>query len=91
MESACFVWADGVRVKLTSYEWNTISCNADEALAEFKRHGVKIEYCLIIIHNHLLRSGFSEGDRGFYRRMKEAGFMGMFLLYVNGKTYIIEE
>ena len=91
VESAYFFWADGTRIKITSYEWTTISCNADEALEEFERHGVKIEYCLLIIHNHLLPTGFSAGDRGFYKRMKEAGFMGMFLIYVNGKTYILRD
>ena len=91
VESAYFLWADGTRIQLTSYEWNKVSGNPDEVLEDIKKQGVKIEYCLIIIHNHILPSGFSDTDRGFYRRMKEAGFMGMFLLYVNGKTYIIED
>jgi len=89
VESAYFYWADGEILKFTSYEWNTISCTPAEALSEIRKRGRDIKSCLFIIHNHLLPTGFSEGDRGFYDAMVNAGFRGMFLLYTDRGVFIL--
>ena len=91
VESAYFYWVDGSVFKLTSYQWNTISCSPSDCIAELKHRNLDIRFCLFIIHNHLIPSGFSAGDRGFHNRMKKHGFVGMFLLYCNGKTYILRD
>lgn len=48
----------------------------------FKSIGKELKDCVIIIHNHLWISPFSQKDKIVYRSLQKYGFTGRFMLYV---------
>lgn len=65
----------------------------EETLKRFENENYEIKDIALIIHNHLSDCRFSPADRTYYRRLREKGFNGLFMLYsnVSRKTYCLEE
>jgi len=53
------------------------------------RHGVKLDDVFIIIHNHLVPSGFSTPDVRLYNRLVQRGFVGIYALRTPGDNVLM--
>ena len=89
VESLYFFWADGNGYKITSYEWDRVSGNPVDALRKMSGDGYDINTCLLVIHNHLLPTGFSNIDVALHHYLLSCGFRGMFLLYTSRGVLIL--
>jgi len=80
-ETLLIVFKDGDFITFSSHHayWITMSFGW---LGDFlKKNNKKIKDIKIIIHNHLIPTRFTEGNKYFYRKFKEAGFQGLFCIY----------
>ena len=91
VESLYFLWSDGNGYKITSYEWDRVSGNPADALQEMSRDGYDISTCSLVIHNHILPTGFSRVDIVLHQYLLFRGFRGMFLLYTSRGVFILRD
>ena len=82
VESCYIVMKDKVRFYITSYHEARIESSYYNITKKLDRKGYKIKDIYLIVHNHWAWSRFTPTDKLLYIRLREDGFRGLFLLYV---------
>lgn len=92
VETVYIVMKDGDNFKISSQEGRKVNLDVgrlDEYLKGIKGKEYSVKDIDIVIHNHLKRPKFSPSDKKQYRRFKDFGFTGKFLMYshLRKRTY----
>lgn len=81
IEIVVFIFADGTTWAYHTQESERIDINVWELDFLFKKSGVEMKEIVLVVHNHATPHPPSEGDRGFFRGMRQRGFRGISLVY----------
>ena len=84
VESVHIVMKDGSTFKISSQEGRKVNLDVgmfDKYLRKIKGKEYSVKDIDTVIHNHLKRPKFSPSDKKQYRRFKDFGFTGKFLMY----------
>lgn len=79
-ENGVFIFKDGRVFVFTNNLPNAVVY--PEFVAIFKKFNLKIEDCIMQVHNHLIPSNFSLADKKFATYLRALGFKGIFALYI---------
>jgi len=79
-ESGVFIFKDGRIFIFTNNLPNAVVY--PDFVAIFKKFNLRIEDCIMQVHNHLIPSNFSEADKRFLTYIRALGFKGIFALYI---------
>jgi hypothetical protein len=90
-ELVLFQFIDGSVYLLTTQHADHIEVPPYKIVEGFKRLGYRMSDLVLVVHNHLLPSGFSIPDNAFYALLRSEGFHGVFgIYYPMTKTVIIK-
>jgi len=83
VETIYFIMEDGVGFRHSNQDERIIYVSVEELKKSLKtpERAYQIKDIAIVIHNHFVKSKFSDSDRIQYRTLKKQGFTGRFLLY----------
>lgn len=93
VERVYIVMKDGASFNISSQEGKKVSLNVgvlDEYLRKIKGKEYSVKEIDTIIHNHLTRPKFTSSDKKQYRRFKDFGFTGKFLMYSHLREQVYE-
>jgi hypothetical protein len=88
-EKLIFVFPGLNYALVTTDEDNMVHGEPGQIIDEMARKGIKIENCLIIIHNHFGLARFSEQDRMTNKFFRRRGFRGVFMLYITSRREFV--
>ncbi|GAH55263.1 unnamed protein product [marine sediment metagenome] len=80
---------NGKMLEYTTY--NKLTINRTDFFSFLRKKGYDVSQIKVCIHNHLYSRQFSDGDKKFYKQIKEAGFVGKFQIYFRGKVYTLKQ
>jgi hypothetical protein len=81
------VFWNGLKVRITNYLDRGIYLDLDRVV---KESGFQYSDIMFVIHNHWFYPYPSDADKTTFRRMRENGFKGWFLIYRQATEEILE-
>ena len=81
-ELVYYVWSNGEYIGFTTQEESSVGGTTDYEMEEIREAGLKIEDCILVVHNHWFERRFTETDIQTYYRLRHAGFCGLFAIYL---------